>query len=140
MFLSDVNLWLALAFQSHVHHLSAREWFDAVPDGSCFFCRMTQQGFLRLATNPKAFGSEAVSLQAAWKLYDTFLSDARIGYAGEPINVEPLWRGHTQLATFSPKVWNDVYLVAFAEGASLELVSFDQGFGQYQGLSCTILK
>lgn len=66
MFLPDVNLWLALAFESHVHHLSARDWFDAVADDSCLFCRLTQQGFLRLATNPKAFGDEAVSLSAAW--------------------------------------------------------------------------
>lgn len=139
MFLPDVNLWLALAFQSHVHHARARDWFDAAADGSVFFCRMTQQGFLRLATNPKAFGAEAVSLSAAWGLYDAFLADPRIEYAAEPVNVDSLWRGHTQLATFSPKVWNDAYLAAFAEAASLELVTFDQGFGQYQNLRCTIL-
>ena len=68
MFLPDVNVWLALAFESHFHHVAAREWFDAQPDASCLFCRMTQQGFLRLATNPKAFADEAVSLTDAWRL------------------------------------------------------------------------
>src|SRR5512145_681128 len=96
MFLPDVNLWLALAFQSHIHHVAAKEWFEKSASEGCSFCRMTQQGFLRLATNPKAFGSEAVSLSAAWHLYDTFLGDPRITFAEEPANLEPLWRSHTQ--------------------------------------------
>lgn len=139
MFLADVNFWLALAFQSHVHHVSARNWFDAAADDSCFFCRLTQQGFLRLATNPKALGSEAVSLSDAWRLYDALVGDPRVAYAIEPANLEPLWRRHTQRRSFSPKVWNDAFLAAFAEGSSLELVTFDQGFTQYQSARCTIL-
>lgn len=139
MFLPDVKLWLALAFQSHVHHVRAREWFDAVEDGSCFFCRMTQQGFLRLATNPKAFGAEAVSLSDAWGLYDKLAADPRVGFAEEPANIEASWRGYTQHRSFSPKVWNDAYLVAFAELSSLELATFDKGFAQYKTADCTIL-
>lgn len=26
MFLPDINLWLALAFESHFHHASAKRW------------------------------------------------------------------------------------------------------------------
>lgn len=139
MFLADVNVWLALAFESHVHHPSARNWFDSAADGSCFFCRLTQQGFLRLATNPKAFGDEAVPLRDAWRLYDAFVGDPRVACAVEPPNLEVLWRGHTQRRSFSPKVWNDAYLAAFAEAASLEIVTFDSGFTQYQSAQCTIL-
>jgi len=139
MFLLDVNLWLALAFESHFHHVAAKGWFDATADGSCSFCRMTQQGFLRLATNAKAFGTEAVTLRDAWELYDAFAADPRVTYAEEPANVETLWRQHTQGRSFSPKVWNDAFLAAFAQGASWELVTFDQGFAQYQDLNCTVL-
>src|SRR5262252_1837433 len=97
MFLADVNIWLALAFQSHVHHPSAITWFDGLPAGQVLhFCRMTQQGFLRLATNPKAFGDEAVTLLRAWELYDALLNDPRISFAEEPSGVEPLWRDYTQ--------------------------------------------
>jgi predicted nucleic acid-binding protein len=53
--LPDVNLWLALAFESHVHPPAATAWFRNLSDDGCFLCRMTQQGFLRLATNPRAF-------------------------------------------------------------------------------------
>ena len=53
MFLPDINLWLALAFKSHFHHASANRWFDGSRSGSFCFCRLTQQGFLRLAFNPE---------------------------------------------------------------------------------------
>ena len=143
MFLADVNVWLALAFQSHVHHSSAKAWFEALPSGeSVRFCRMTQQGFLRLATNPKAFGNEAVPLIRAWELYDAFLGDPRVSFVQEPAGVEPLWRSYTQGQTFSPKVWNDAYLAAFARAAGLTIltmVTFDGGFAQFAGLSTATL-
>jgi toxin-antitoxin system PIN domain toxin len=139
MFLPDVNLWLALAFESHVHHTAARSWFETPPDRACSFCRMTQLGFLRLATNPKAFGAEAVALRDAWALYDAFLADPRIAYLDEPAGLEPFWRVYTTRETFSPKVWNDAYLAAFARAAGCDVVTFDGGFAQYQGVSCTIL-
>jgi toxin-antitoxin system PIN domain toxin len=139
MFLPDVNFWLALAFESHVHHAPAKDWFDAVADASSSFCRMTQQGFLRLATNPKAFGAEAVSLSGAWGLYDAFAGDPRVTYAEEPAHIETFWRGHTQSGSFSPKVWNDAFLAAFAQAASLQLVTFDKGFAQFKGVNCAIL-
>jgi hypothetical protein len=30
MFLPDVNLWLALAVESHIHHGDAVNWFEAL--------------------------------------------------------------------------------------------------------------
>ncbi len=128
MFLPDINLWLALAFESHVHHIGAKDWFDIAPNRSCHFCRMTQQGFLRLATNPRAFGAEAVSLNRAWQLYDALRDDPRVDYAEESSSIEPLWQGHTQGQSFSPKIWNDAFLAAFAESA-LRVVSEPDGNG-----------
>lgn len=139
MFLLDVNLWLALTFQKHIHHPAAKAWFDLAPDASCIFCRLTQQGFLRLATNPKAFGGDAVPMIDAWRIYDLFLSDSRVQFANEPSGLESHWRVHTQTQSFSNKVWSDAYLAAFSHAAGLELITFDKGFSQYQGLKHTIL-
>src|SRR5262245_60114861 len=100
LLLPDVNVWVAMTFDSHVHHLSAKAWFDALSDESVFFCRMTQQGFLRLATNPKAVGTDALTLSEAWQKYDVYLRDPRIGFANEPMNIEPQWRLFTQGRTF----------------------------------------
>ena len=62
MQLPDINLWLALAFEVHVHHRQASAWFGSLPSAGAAFCRFTQQGFLRLATNPSVFQDEAVTL------------------------------------------------------------------------------
>ena len=103
MFLPDVNVWVALAFDRHVHHAAADTWYKSSGD-TCCFCRWTQQGFLRLSTNPAALPDLAVSLKQAWMLYDTMLDDPRIAFADEPAGIETQWRGYTQRRTLSPKV------------------------------------
>ncbi len=139
MHLPDINVWLALAFASHKHHPSAIAWFAAVGRGDCAFCRVTQQGFLRLATTPRVLAVAPVNLAGAWHMYDDLFSDPRVVYSEEPEGIEPLWRGHTQLQSFSPKVWNDAYLAAFAEAANFEVVTFDRGFARYKSARCTML-
>lgn len=138
MLLPDVNVWVALAFKAHEHHRPAKAWFEGIVD-KLYFCRTTQQGFLRLATNPKVFSEDAVSMLDAWKLYDEFSSDPRIEFAREPEGIETEWRRYTRSESFSPKVWNDAYLAAFARLNRLELVTFDQGFKTYDQLKRTIL-
>jgi len=139
VFLPDVNVWLALTFESHVHHGKAKRWFAGVPDQGCAFCRLTQQGFLRLATNPAAFGDEAVSLADAWELYDRLTRDPRVCYAVEPSGLEVVWRFYSRRRVYSPKVWNDAYLAGFARAGDLDLVTLDRGFRQFPGLKCTVL-
>lgn len=82
---------------------------------------------------------DALPLKDAWRAYDEMLSDLRVVFAEEPEEIEGAWRSITQLATFSPNVWTDAYLAAFAQAANLELVTFDKGFAQYQSLRQTIL-
>jgi predicted nucleic acid-binding protein len=66
MLLPDVNVWLALAFESHHHYSVAASRFRRSSPRPCVFCRLTRQGFLHLASNPSAFGGEAdVLLQAS---------------------------------------------------------------------------
>ena len=138
--LPDVNVWLALSFRTHKHHASANAWFASLADESIFFCRTTQQGFLRVATNAAAFPKDAVTLSGAWKLYDSILMDPRVQYINEPLGVEPQWRMYAQGSSYSPKIWSDAYLAAFAKVADFEFATFDTGFKQYPGLSLTLLK
>jgi predicted nucleic acid-binding protein len=47
----DINVWLALAADVHVHHVVARSWFESLEDEEeLVFCRFTQLGLLRLLT------------------------------------------------------------------------------------------
>jgi len=138
MFLPDVNLWLALTFDSHVHHAAAKDWFDGSRE-RCSFCRLTQQAFLRLSTNPKVLKDDTLSLTEAWRAYDAIMRDPRIAFADEPKGLELRWRACTQSRIFSTNVWSDGYLAGFAEAADLELVTFDKGFSNYTNAKCIIL-
>jgi toxin-antitoxin system PIN domain toxin len=139
-YLPDVNVWLALTFDSHVHHPAAKNWFDGLAlNETCSFCRITQQGMLRLATNPSVFGRHALTMADAWHHYDAFRADPRVDFTIEPADVEARWRGFTQNQLFSPHVWNDAYLSAFSQAAGFELVTFDQGFKQFSGVNAVIL-
>ena len=139
MLLPDVNVWLALTFEAHVHHPAARAWFDGLSNEICFFCRLTQQGFLRLASNSRAFGSDAISLPDAWRACDQFLGDQRVAFANEPAGLEAFWRAFTNNEAFSKNIWSDAYLVAFAAAANIEVVTFDRGFARYKTARCNIL-
>jgi toxin-antitoxin system PIN domain toxin len=140
MYLPDVNVWLALVFEAHMHHRAAVEWFDTLNPKVCGFCRFTQQGFLRLSTNQSVMKDDVVTLAAAWKNYDTLLSDDRVFFAQEPVGLEQRWRRRTQGGNYSHRVWSDAYLVAFAEAAGFTNVSFDQGFQAYDGIKSLVLR
>ena len=139
MLLPDVNVWLALVFDTHAHHPAALTWINGLSAQTACFCRLTQQGFLRLANNPKAFPNDAVATTTAWQLYDTTLSDPRVAFVEEPTGLEITWRRLTLGRAFSPRLWNDAYLAAFANVGGYEIVTFDQGFKQFTGVSATVL-
>jgi len=90
MLLPDVNVWLAFAFDGHIHHRPARQWFESLSDEVFFFSRMTQQGFLRLASNPSVFNNDSLTLTEARQKYDILLTDTRVSYADEPMGIEQL--------------------------------------------------
>ena len=69
-FLLDLNLLLALAWPSHVHHGMAHGWFEGEGSLRWATCPLTQLGFVRLSSNP-AFTSDAVTPAAALAMLRT---------------------------------------------------------------------
>lgn len=126
----DINVWIALTVERHIHHMRARSWLESISDsGRLFFCRFTQLGLLRLLTAEAVMGPNEVMVQAeAWATYDRWLGDERISFLDEPPEVESAFRAVTQSGQAAPKDWADSYLAAFAETAQLTLVTFDQAF------------
>ena len=139
MFLADINVWLALTFESHFHHPAALHWFDSLQDRQAAFCRLTQQGYLRLATNPAAFAEAAGTLAQVWRFYDVLLADERVLYVAEPDGMEDLWRAYTSRETYSPKIWNDAYLASLAAVGQLTVVTFDRAFDQFNETESLLL-
>ena len=139
MHLPDINVWLALAFEVHFHHRAAKAWFEGAEPDSCAFCRLTQQGFLRLATNPSVFKDETVTMDAAWVYYDRLLEDERVYFIREPEGLEKAWKIYTSSQRYSHRVWIDAYLAALAQTANLTIATFDQGFRKYKETKLAIL-
>lgn len=143
MILCDGNVWLALALSRHGHHTVVREWLETIEEPiSVFFCRATQQSFLRLLTNASVlspYGNPPLTNREAWSIYETFLDDDRIDWAEEPEGVEPLWKELAGRPTASPKLWMDAYLAAFAMAGRYRMLTTDGAFRQFRGLDLLVL-
>jgi uncharacterized protein len=133
----DVNVWVALTFQGHIHHSIARAWFESLAahdDARLCFCRITQLSFLRLLSTEAVMGKdEVLSPGRAWNVYDRWFADSRVLFLEEPGDLEKIFRDISRQSRPASKDWADSYLLAFAEAADLSLVSFDRGLKQKRG-------
>jgi len=141
--LADSNVWLALALSKHEFHPVARGWFRRQSSREpAFFCRLTQQTFLRLLTTKAVlapYGTPALSNAAAWSVYEGFRADARVAWAEEPRGLEGHWKRWAAGSQASPKLWMDAYLAAFAFGRGYQLVTTDKALKQFKGLDVLVL-
>lgn len=64
MGLLDVNALVALAWDSHVHHIAIRRWFAEHGERGWSTCAITESGFVRVSANPAVLPSP-VTVQAA---------------------------------------------------------------------------
>ena len=123
----DINVWVALTYEGHAHHVNAAEWFATVSrDATLAFCRFTQLGLLRLLTADAVMKDEVMSQPQAWVAYDRWLEDPRVELVGEPAEIETRFRALTRLRQPATKDWADSYLAAFATVGRLTLVTFDR--------------
>jgi toxin-antitoxin system PIN domain toxin len=144
MILCDSNFWLALVLSEHPFHGSALRWFDSVLDArTVYFCRATQQSFLRLLTTTAVLGpvgSQRLTNRQAWTVYELLLTDDRIAIqVSEPSGLEDRWNRLALRDTASPKLWMDAYLAAFALAGDYRFVTLDKAFSQFAGLDLVLL-
>ena len=137
--LVDLNVWLALVYDGHVHHLAAVSWFEKGEGGSAAFCRITQLGLLRLLTNRTVMDRFALNQRDAWKCYEQLRLDDRVVFLDEPPSLEAVWRRLTRSSKPEPSTWTDAYLAGFAIAAQVSFVTFDRGFSRYGQLSLNLL-
>ena len=136
----DVNVWIALTYDGHVHHRVAAQWFESLGTSArLFFCRVTQLGLLRLLTTEAVMGEAEVMNQAqAWEAYDRWLQDDRVTFLVEPPGIDEAFRASSRSPRPSPKDWADSYLAAFCETANLTLVTFDRALQRKAKLSAIL--
>ena len=125
--LPDVNVWLALFHGGHSHHTIAKSWYDALDPLPTFcFCRQTQLGLFRLLSTSVVMDGTALKLAECWRLYDIWIDSGQAKLQDEPTGLEAALHSNTQAPIVAPKLWTDAYLTAFAQAASLTLVTFDR--------------
>ena len=138
--LLDDNVWLALAAEAHAHHPRAQAYWEREAASRSAFCRVTELAFLRHLTNPAVMGDQMLSPSAAWGKLQEFRALPEVRFLAEPAGLDELLRDFCNLGRTSPNLWTDAYLAAFAKGARLRMVTFDQGFARFKGLELLILK
>lgn len=139
--LCDVNVLLALVTDSHAAHTVAVSWLDGVPAGDAAICRIAQTGLLRLLNNPAVMREDVLDTDACWGIWHRLLEDDRIRFTPtEPSGLDAVFERFTRGRAFTPRLWTDAYLAAYAQTSCLMLVTFDQGFRQFDSLTCHVIE
>jgi hypothetical protein len=64
----DINVWVALTLEGHVHHTTAATWFTELPpEVRLAFWPFTPLGLLRLLTAAVVMGDEVMTQPQAWE-------------------------------------------------------------------------
>jgi uncharacterized protein len=138
--LCDVNVLLALVTDRHAFHSRAVHWAESVPASGAVLCRVTQMGLLRLLNNPAVMQEEVLGTADCWSVWRRLLEDERFRFSlEEPPALDVAFERFTLGRSFSPRLWTDAYLAAYANAGRLTLVTFDKGFRGFPGLTCDVL-
>ena len=125
----DVNVWLALVLEGHVHREEATKWWRSTDSETVAFIRLTQTGLLRLLTTASAMNGRPLTMPAAWRVYDALFGDDRVAFVDEPSGIDTGFRHSTRSPHASPKLWADAWLLSFAKAAGGTVVTFDRALG-----------
>lgn len=137
--LPDVNVWIALLNSKHAHHEQAKHYWERSAAQAIGLCRITMLGLLRLCTNKAAMGGAPFTSEQAWTAYQGVIDLPEVAFFAEPPGIDAAIRRHCAHPLFRTADWTDAYLAAFAQQASLRMVSFDKGFARYAGLELLAL-
>ncbi|MDZ7669431.1 MAG: type II toxin-antitoxin system VapC family toxin [Gammaproteobacteria bacterium] len=123
--LLDVNVLVALTWPTHVHHLAARTWFDRESAAGWATCPITQLGFVRVSSNPKAI-PDAVRPQQAIAMFQqmTRLPGHRFWPDDVPVTATGPF---ASLSLVGHRQVTDAYLVALARHHGGKLATLDRG-------------
>lgn len=122
--LLDVNALIALHDPIHRHHSTVFEWFDKSRDEPWASCPITENGFVRILSQPDYQGSISSGLAA--DLLRGTIADTDHEFWADDVSIvdDDILRykhltGHRQIT--------DAYLLALAVKRSGRLVTFDGG-------------
>jgi toxin-antitoxin system PIN domain toxin len=123
--LLDVNILVALFDEDHVHHQIAHDWFDDNKEAGWASCPLTENGLLRVFSNP-AFIDPPIPLPELSGLLKRFCERSTHHFWADDLSLRdpavflmPAVRGYRQLT--------DVYLLGLAVKHRGKFVTLDSG-------------
>jgi toxin-antitoxin system PIN domain toxin len=120
--LLDVNALVALAWDSHVHHVAMRAWFAANRSGGWATCPITESGFVRVSSNPKVLPSP-IGVGAARGVLTALRAVEGHRFLADDVSISdpdvPEIIGHRQVT--------DAHLLTLARRHGISLLTFDTG-------------
>lgn len=123
--LLDVNVLIALFDPGHIHHEAAHDWFAAEGSAAWATCPLTENGFLRVLSNPGYSGRRTTVGDAAAKLSQFVSSEDHVFW---PDDVSALDSSRLEARKLSGyREVTDAYLLALAVAHEGVLVTFDAG-------------
>jgi toxin-antitoxin system PIN domain toxin len=121
--LLDVNAFLALADQNHVHHRIVRDWWAGSHSFGWASCPLTENGFLRIITQP----SYPSPLPIGMALQMLAAAFAEGDHEFWPDDISLTDAGHFEHGLIlGPKQVTDIYLLALAVHRGGRLVTLDR--------------
>jgi toxin-antitoxin system PIN domain toxin len=120
--LLDVNALVALAWDSHVHHVTMRTWFAENRSGGWATCPITESGFVRVSSNPKVLPSP-IGVGAARGVLTALRAVEGHRFLTDDVSISdpdvPEIIGHRQVT--------DAHLLTLARRHGIPLLTFDTG-------------
>jgi toxin-antitoxin system PIN domain toxin len=120
--LLDVNALVALAWDSHIHHAAARNWFAAHGGEGWATCPTTESGFVRVSSNPTILPS-AISVEDARRVLALLRAAGSHRFLVDDVSMTdddmPRLVGHRQVT--------DAHLLTLGRRHGVRLVTFDAG-------------
>jgi toxin-antitoxin system PIN domain toxin len=123
--LLDVNVLVALAWPSHIHHARAHSWFSRHGKAGWSTCPATQAGFARVVSNP-SFSSDALTPREALAYLGRITGlPGHAFWADDHSLVGSRWLAPERLVGY--RQVTDAHLLAIALRHRGALVTFDRG-------------
>jgi toxin-antitoxin system PIN domain toxin len=117
-----VNALVALAWDSHVHHVAMRAWFRDNSARGWATCPITESGFVRVSSNPKILPG-AIGVDAARAVLAALRSVNAHRFLSDDVSLTdddvPPLAGHRQVT--------DAHLLVLARRRGARLLTFDAG-------------